>query len=584
MSEPEILELKKALAIESGELLSEMEAALLALESSPGDAQRFHHLFRTVHTIKGSAGIVGYQPLEDFCHNIEHALVSMREEKMPLDRQAVAILLRCHDQIRVLVNLFSSSEGLKHPEPEGSIGVVSGHLVQELNSWCQLQGKAESSAGFSLVLDENSSSQSDEIFSDESLSLEDMPPRATDPEDKESSLTPDAPKMGDLPVRPESSVRVDSTKLDHLSGLIVELVTASSELEARIRQLADLPSIEAATHISDLIKRIQESSMALRMIPIEKLFNRFCRIVHDLGREEGKEIRLLIHGGETELDKVVAEKMFDPLLHLVRNALDHGIESPQERLARGKPRAGTIHLSALHDSGNIVITVRDDGHGIDADLIARKLQEQGGSKTGNMTEKELLNYIFEPGFTTRNDATMVSGRGVGMDVVKRAVESVRGKIDVETGKGTGTAFRITIPLSLSMVEGFMFELGEVLFIVPMDQVQETLEMPDITAPGVLSHGCLQLRGHPLPCIDLRELLGVQGLRSRDRYVVVIKHQEMVAGFIVDKLVGETRTVIKPLAKILGRGLFVSGAGILGDGTITLLLEINRVMEAAARFL
>jgi len=379
-------------------------------------------------------------------------------------------------------------------------------------------------------------------------------------------------------------IRVETAKIDQLSDLIVELVTASSVLETKVRRLGDMSIMESSVHVADLIRQIQEKSMAFRMVPVQTLFGRFQRMVHDIEKSTGKNIKLVISGGDTELDRMVAEKLYDPLMHLVRNAADHGIEPSTDRVGLGKHPVGTIHLTAFHDSGNIIIRVEDDGQGINLEAVAHKVVEKG--LPPQKESVDVLNYIFEPGFSTLDETTMLSGRGVGLDVVKKTIESLRGKIAVETGNGTGTTFRIRIPLSLSLMNGFLVELGENLFILPIDIVLETLELSNHI---VMTNGCIQLRDKILPCMDFRKILCITAPPPPLQYVVVIRHscvgyegtssRHKSVGFLVDRILGEIKMIVKPLGRLYHKVKYVSGVSILGDGSIALFLEVDKLISS-----
>lgn len=574
MTDDELLEIRQAFAIEGSELLSEMESALLALESCIDNSDEFNRLFRSTHTIKGSASIVGHEPLEQFCHCIEHILVRIREHECPLDNQLITLLLACHDHIRNLVDQFC-------PECAVEVPPIHSTLLERLATWKETPATGTISPTSSRMIHLNFPESSPDTTSAPFGFFEDAVDEHPPDMEALSALMPaqpDQPAPRSSPDQNQRAVRVDAAKLDQLSNLIIELVTASSTLESQVRQLSDMATMESTAHVVNLVKQIQEKSMVFRMVPVQTLFRRFQRIVHDGGKTNGKDIRLLISGGETELDKAVAEKLYDPLLHLVRNAIDHGIESAEDRIRTGKPSIGSVHLQAGHDSGNIIIRISDDGQGINTERVAQKAAELGLVKREPAgLARDTLSYIFEPGFSTLDTATTLSGRGVGMDVVKKTIESLRGRIDIETERGKGTTFRISIPLSLSLIDGFMVSLGDNLFILPMELVQETLELPDITAPGILANGCLQVREHPLPCLDLRKLLDIPGTSSTLQYVVVVHHEKNRVGLIVDQLLGELKTVVKPLGPFFHETTCVSGASILGDGAIALILEIEHLM-------
>lgn len=576
MIDSELREIRQAFAIEGAELLAEMESALLALEGNPGDGDKFGTLFRSMHTIKGSASIVRFEAIEHFCHSIEHILVRIREHELALTRDLVALLLKCHDHISGMMDGYCSEAN-----SSGEIVLSPQHavLLDQLQVWMEIGTEAKQKYG---ELDLSYLGRSPESAGNGLNFFDDADDTLMQPEEVSgTSAADDAGAAGEKNPRNQRVVRVDADKIDQLSDLVVELVTAASVMEAHVRRLKDLASTESAAHVADLIKQIQEKAMSFRMIPVQSLFQRFHRIVHDIGSSSGKQIRLLISGGETELDKAVAEKLHEPLLHLVRNAIDHGIEKVDIRTAQGKSELGILHLNAYHESGHIIIQVEDNGQGINLESVARKVVERGlARKEALPAGNELLSYIFEPGFSTLDDVTMLSGRGVGMDVVRKTVESLRGRVDVETAEGVGTTFQISIPLSLSLVDGFMVSLGSSLYILPMEQVVETMEYPSAARRASMPNGCLQVRDQLLPCIDLRRVLGIAGPAGKIQHVAVLRHGATSVGLVVDKLHGEIKTVIKPLGHLYKNVTGVSGAGILGDGSIALFLETGKLIETS----
>lgn len=576
MIDSELHEIRQAFAIEGAELLAEMESALLALEGNPGDGDKFGMLFRAMHTIKGSASIVRFEAIEHFCHSIEHILVRIREHEVTLTRDLVALLLKCHDHISGMMDGYCSESNLS-----GEITLSPQHavLLDQLQVWMEIGTDAKPKYG---ELDPSYLGRPPESAGVGLNFFDDADDVPLQPEGLPGGIAvDDTGTPGDKNPRNQRVVRVDADKIDQLSDLVVELVTAASVMEAHVRRLKDLASTESAAHVTDLIKQIQEKAMSFRMIPVQSLFQRFHRIVHDIGSSSGKQIRLLISGGEAELDKAVAEKLHEPLLHLVRNAIDHGIEKAEIRTMQGKSALGILHLNAYHESGHIIIQVEDNGQGINLDNVARKAAERGLIRKETLpSEKEILSCIFEPGFSTLDDATMLSGRGVGMDVVRKTVESLRGRVDVETTEGVGTTFQISIPLSLSLVDGFMVSLGSGLYILPMELVLETIELPSAESRASMPNGCLQIRDQLLPCLDLRRVLGVTEPAPVIQHVAVLRHGGAHVGLIVDRLHGEIKTVIKPLGHLYRNVTGISGAGILGDGSIALFLETGKLIEAS----
>ncbi|MDY7086947.1 MAG: chemotaxis protein CheA [Actinomycetota bacterium] len=366
------------------------------------------------------------------------------------------------------------------------------------------------------------------------------------------------------------TIRIDAARLDKLIDLVGELVIAQSSTGMPNSSGADT-SAEAQGEVMRLVDEVRHSALSLRMVPIGSTFRRFERVVRDVCMELGKEVSLVITGGDAEMDKALVERISDPLLHLVRNSLDHGIELPGERRNRGKTQQGTLRLNAYHDAGNIVIEVADDGRGLDRERILAKAVERELVAPGtSLTDSEVYNLIFEPGFSTAETVSNLSGRGVGMDVVKRNVTALRGSIEVETARGVGTTMRIRLPLTLAIIDGFLVGVGSSSFIVPLDRVTECVELP----PGPLVRDCMNLRGEVLPFIRLRQIFGIPGQAARRQNVVIVEQSGQRTGLVVDSLLGELQTVIKPLGILFSRVKCISGSTILGNGEIALILDVG----------
>lgn len=377
-------------------------------------------------------------------------------------------------------------------------------------------------------------------------------------------------------------VRVDAAKLEELINQVGEMVIAGASATLLARRTADGALHEAMSLMGRLVEEIRDSALSLRMVEIGETFHRFQRVVRDVSRELGKEIALEISGGETELDKTVVEKITDPLTHLVRNSIDHGIEPAAVRAARGKPAGGTIRLNAYHESGSIVIEVADDGGGLDRDRILRKAIEKGiVAPTQALADQEICNLVFEPGFSTADQVTNLSGRGVGMDVVRRNIEALRGSIDLDSRPGEGTTFRIRLPLTLAIIDGFLIEVGDASLVVPLDMVVECLELAETDKRAAATRHYLNLRGDVLPFIRLRELLVLEGEPARRENVVVVQFGGQKAGLVVDQLLGEFQTVIKPLGQVFRHLRGISGSTILGSGEVALILDVPALVQQAA---
>jgi two-component system chemotaxis sensor kinase CheA len=375
------------------------------------------------------------------------------------------------------------------------------------------------------------------------------------------------------------SIRVDAEKLDDLINLIGEMVIAGAGSTLNAYATGDGALIESVSTLNRLVEEVRDSALRLRMVQIGDTFNRFQRVVRDVSKELNKEINLVITGAETELDKTVVEKIGDPLMHLVRNAMDHGIESAEIRRSMDKPAAGTLRLNAYHDSGSIVIEVSDDGAGLDRERILRKAVDKGLVQEGvQLDDQEIYNLIFEPGFSTADSVTNLSGRGVGMDVVRRNIEALRGQVELDSQPNAGTTFRVRMPLTLAIIDGFQVSVDKSAFVIPLDMVLECIEMTEAECESNANRNYVNLRGEVLPFIRLRDLFGVAGDPPRRENVVVVHYGGNKAGLVVDRLLGEFQTVIKPLGRIFSHVKGVSGSTILGNGEVALILDVPGLVQ------
>ncbi len=403
---------------------------------------------------------------------------------------------------------------------------------------------------------------------------------AGEPEVAQDLMAP-SPKAGKGAANNEGNlIRVDAAKLDQLINLVGELIIAGAGANLVAVRSGIGEIIEATSLLSRLVEEVRDSALTLRMVQIGATFTRFQRVVRDVSKELGKDIVLRIGGGETELDKTVVERIGDPLTHLVRNAMDHGIEAVSTRLQRGKPAQGTVRLNAYHESGSIVIEVSDDGGGLSKDKILAKARERGLVGEGQVpAEKDILNLIFEPGFSTADQVSNLSGRGVGMDVVKRNITALRGSVSLESEEGQGTTVRIRLPLTLAIIDGFLIGVGKASYVIPLNMVEECIEL----APGQgAESGFLDLRGDVLPILRLRDMFAVQEPGGNRENVVVVHYAGLRAGLVVDRLQGEFQTVIKPLSKVFGDAHGLGGFTILGSGAVALILDIPSLLGLVAK--
>ncbi|MBL1275720.1 MAG: chemotaxis protein CheA [Ectothiorhodospiraceae bacterium] len=382
----------------------------------------------------------------------------------------------------------------------------------------------------------------------------------------------------------QQTIRVNALKLESLLNLVGELVIGSANAELNARRLADADLNEAMENLLRLVEEVRDTALGLRMVQIGETFNRYKRVVREVSRDTGKDIDLRISGAETELDKTLIEKIGDPLMHLVRNAIDHGIEPSEKRLAVGKPAMGTVNLDAFHDSGSIVIQIKDDGGGLSKEKILNKALEKNLiQENQQLNDQEIYRLIFEAGFSTAEKVSNLSGRGVGMDVVRRNIESLRGHVEIESEEGKGTSISIRLPLTLAIIDGFQVRVGNAQYIVPLDMVDECIELNESLRGKDEQANYVNLRGEILPFMRLSDMFGEKGEKGemdnkhRDN-IVVVKFLGKKAGFVVDELLGEHQTVIKPLGKVFQNLKGISGATILGSGEVAMIIDIPAMVD------
>ncbi|WP_396270838.1 chemotaxis protein CheA [Ideonella sp.] len=713
---------------EASDMLRQFEQALLIMEENPTDAENLNAAFRAAHTIKGTAGLFGFDAVVHFTHEAETLLECLRSGQLAVNEHLTALLLRSRDQMEALLEEVRSGES--DPEvaavsvslgaelraamsrtastasaaatspaaaaaaaapapaelPQGSgywhislrfgldalrngldplafiryldsLGTVQHmHLLQEAIPALEGIDPENCYVGVEVAFDSTASQQAIEQVFDfchddcdvvvlapnaDAATRQALLTRRTEaPEAREAlaalwddmglaapavdmdllpepelespaesadavatETTASAPKADSAVAAPITAaapsgkaapkerkseesrfIRVRADKLDRLIDLIGELVIASSgaQLVAHTEQSPSF--MEAAQRISDIVEEARDGALGLRMVPIGDTFARFHRVVRDLSKQLGKDIELVITGGDTELDKSMVETIADPLMHLVRNSLDHGIEPTEQRIAVGKSAQGRLAFNAYHESGSIVIEVSDDGKGLDRDRILKKAIERNlVPHDAALDDEAIYQLIFLPGFSTAEAVTNVSGRGVGMDVVKRNIESLRGHIRVASQPGRGATMQIRLPLTLAMIDGFLTMVGDVHYVLPLSVVSECIDVPqECLADPARTCGTFDLRGEVLPYLDLARFYGVEPGLARRRSLIVVRDGAVRIGLVVDRLLGEHQTVIKPLAGIFRHIKALAGSTILGSGAVALVLDMQGVLQAATR--
>jgi len=571
---------------ESQEHLEELEQWLLALDLENPDSEMLNSIFRAAHSIKGSSGIFGFDALTSVTHVMENLLDRMRQGRMQADASMVDLLLESVDFLKQLLAAYRNED------------TIDWHSVQQISARLEVIAAptSEQEEGYDFFTPAETTSDDAFGFFDE----EDSAPANT----AESSITAApvaAVEVTDLVVSARkpttqddshsqefSSIRVDVAKVDQLINLVGEIVITQSMLNLLGQQLEGNLGEKFQAIAADLernTREIQEAVMSIRMLPVSFVFNRFPRVVRDLSSKLGKAIDLVIEGGETELDKGLTEKLVDPLTHLVRNSIDHGIESAEERLAAGKPERGRVTLRAAQQGGAIVIEIADDGAGLNREKILSKAREKAIPVSENPSDQEVWSLIFSPGFSTATQVTDVSGRGVGMDVVKRNVASLGGRIDVHSVVGQGTRFVIQLPLTLAIVDGMGVSVGDQTFIIPLVNIVESMRpaAADIkTLAG--KDQLLWVRDHYWPIVPLYREMQLEPMVTDPSagIVVLIESSKRRFALFVDALVGQQQVVIKSLEQHYRRVRGVAGATIMGDGSVALILDVESLASVAEK--
>jgi two-component system chemotaxis sensor kinase CheA len=530
---------------ETEECLEQMEQLLLALETHPDDRELISSLFRAAHTVKGNASLLEFNALARFLHNVEDLLDLCRSNTMTLSPEVINILLQAVDAVRQLAKrAIEGEENLlpKHEKLSARLAVMtSEHKTSETT------GTQESSASL--------------------------------PADSAGGTT--ASKAG------VQNLRVDVGKLDRMLNLTVEFAIAQGRqrriLEEKIGVAASGREVLESHHgLEALFLELQELVMKIRMVPVGPTFHRFARSVRDAARKSGKLARMLVVGDDVEVDTTILEHIHDPLMHMIRNSVDHGLETPEVRRSLGKDPSGKIVLRAFHDSGNIVVQISDDGAGLDHERILAHARAKGIVPDGaRLTEAEIHNLIFQPGFSTADKVSELSGRGVGLDVVRRNVNALSGAILLESRKGQGTTFTIRLPLTLAIIDGFAVKVGTETYVIPLSSVQECLELP-VEKHSSEEGGVINLRGEALPYVRLRDLFECGGTAPAREKIIVVEYHGGRAGLAADELLGEQQAVIKPLGRLFQGIRGVSGSTILGNGRVALILDVPALCEEAIR--
>lgn len=543
---------------EASESLEQLDQKFIDLEKQPNDTSLLNDIFRSIHTIKGAAGFLGFQQMVETTHSTEDVLNKLRKGEMQVTSGIMDAILQSVDLIKLLLNNIKERNG-REEDLKPTIALLTAIL--------------------------------DGTFKEEVKAKEAAPAQKADGDDEHKLSRPEEAHGG----AKEQSIRVDIDRLDSVLNLAGELVLSRNRLMRLGGKLSDSGTdTDLNSHLNEAISQLdlvttdlQLAVMKMRMQPIAKVFNKFPRMVRDLARQMEKEVELHISGEETELDKTVIEEIGDPLVHIVRNAIDHGMETPAEREAKGKPRCGRVELAAYQEGRNIIVSVRDDGKGMDPEALKRSAVEKGlmpAEEAEKLSKSDALNIIFIPGFSTAKTVSNISGRGVGMDVVKTNISRINGTITIDSEVGKGTLITFRLPLTLAIIQALTVEAGGEVYGIPLSNVVENIRVMPDEIKTVDGREVINIRDRIYPIVRLGSLvLGSDASQKTDwKYIVIISIGEKSFGILVDRLHGQEEIVMKSMGEYLKGTEGVAGACITGDGNVILILDMAGLLTSAHR--
>lgn len=619
---------------ESQEHLDDMEQLLMELDVEDPDLEQLNSIFRAAHSIKGGSGIFGFDALTGLTHVMENLLDKARKQTISLDVPTVDLFLETVDLLKVILDAYRTGSELPQSDIDSGVAALEKALAAADGQATDApQPAAESAAaddddidGFGFFDDDDEpaveTAEAAENTENEAAKAEakdddidgfgffdDEPQPAASPEEKQGygffkpveavaedakAASAEAAKAAAKPAakkaaaksaanKEASSIRVDTLKIDQMVNLVGELVITQSMLSMIGDEVTGAIGQKLQTAIAELqrnTREIQESAMSMRMLPVNMTFNRFPRVVRDLSSKLGKKVDLVIEGGATEIDKSMIEKLVDPLTHLVRNSIDHGVEKPADRVASGKTENGTVILRAAQRGSSIVISIIDDGAGLSRERILAKATENGLPVTPDMPDSEVWLLIFQPGFSTAAEVTDVSGRGVGMDVVRRNIEAIGGRIEIDSHKGLGSSFHIHLPLTLAIVDGICAAVGDQIFVIPLVNIIESLQPVKEQLKLIKNEHLLWIREQYWPLVPIHQMMHVDHAVTNPTkgIVVLLESSKRRFAIQVDSLLGQQQVVIKSLEQHYRKVPGISGATIMGDGRVAMILDADAIAD------
>lgn len=571
--------------IEAQEILDRLGEQLVTLEQDPSDSEQLNAVFRGFHTLKGGAGFLGIQPMVNLCHAAEETLGLVRAGQATLEPQHFDAAQQSLDWLQQMLDAIGAGEDPPHA-PQILIDQfdVQGHAAPAPKPATPPAAGAAAASGGDLISDDEFEALLDQLHGDgvptTVAAPSPTPPPRPQPAPKPAPAGKPAAKAGG---ETEQTIRVDTKRLDAIVNLVGELVLSRNRLKTLRARIRDEELDRAVSSLDIATARLQTAVMRTRMQPVGKVFSRFPKVARDVARQLQKEVDLELVGADTELDRNLVEALADPLVHLVRNAIDHGIEVPSLREACSKPRQGHVRLSAQQEGDFVTIEIRDDGAGIDPERLRVKALEKGlidPEAAARLSHDECLQLVFLPGFSTKAEVTDISGRGVGMDVVQSRIRELSGQITIHSDVGRGSRFVIRVPLTLAILPTLLVQAGDPVYALPLARVMEVLHAPSESLRWFDGQAVLDRQSHTLPLVDLRQWLRVDPVMAPLLTIVVLQMGEQRFGLIVDQVRGREEVVIKPLPRAV-RGLpGYAGATLIGDGRMALILDVDGLRATA----
>lgn len=601
LKDPDMAEIVDSFIIESNEILEELDHDLVELENKPEDDELLNKIFRAFHTIKGTSGFLGLEKLTKVTHKGEDILNKLRKGEAKLSSELMDVILVSYDKIKELIVVIANDKN-ENVDTEDTVVFLS-NAIKSLENNTPIVSSMQEKKKATKAKSSKPKATKAKPKAAKKVEKEQVAEEVEAKTEKQDVPQPEiviakekSPSAPIIKRTEDSSIRVDVERLDELLNIVSELVLGRNQLSQVYSEVSlehegtklarDLA--EATKQIDLMTNELQLVVMKTRMVKIGKVFNRFPRVVRDLSKEMGKNVNLVIKGEDTELDKTLIEEINDPLVHLVRNSVDHGIESPDERTAKGKKTKGTLILSASHEGNHVIITIEDDGKGLNPEIIKNKAVEKGiisKDKAEDLSETEIFNLIFAPGFSTAAKVTNVSGRGVGMDVVRTNVSKLRGIINIESQVDVGTKIIIKLPLTLAIIAGMVVRAREEVMVIPLSSVVEVLRVHTDEIFSVNKNEVIKVRDRVIPLVSIDKLLYSKKQSTETKvyqFIVIVGVAEKVFGIKVDEMIGQKEVVIKSLGNYLGNIEGIAGSSIMGDGRVVMILDVAELLEKVNR--